>query len=211
MGAAIVVQYVQDLLETKDGAKKVEPSEIGIISPYRRQVQKIRDSMNRKFQNKYRDWKNITVGSTEEFQGQERRIIIISTVRSKPALLQSDYEHKLGFLNNPKRFNVAITRAKALMVVVGNPYLLCMDKWWKDLLKYIVENRCYKGVDFSIPHEENFENPEGFVDIDRSDIIARNEMEIIEQKFREMGLPTTEENEEKEDDEIRFGSFEDLN
>ena len=70
---------------------------------------------------------------------------------------------------------------------------------------------CYKGVDFSIPHEENVENPEGFVDIDRSDIIARNEMEIIEQKFREMGLPTTEENEEKEDDEIRFGSFEDLN
>merc|ERR1711988_851230 len=124
MGAAIVVQYVQDLLETKDGAKKVEPSEIGIISPYRRQVQKIRDSMNRKFQNKYRDWKNITVGSTEEFQGQERRIIIISTVRSKPALLQSDYEHKLGFLNNPKRFNVAITRAKALMVVVGNPSLV---------------------------------------------------------------------------------------
>ena len=36
-------------------------------------------------------------------------------------------------------------------------------------------------------------------------------MEFIEQKFREMGLPTTEENEEKEDDEIRFGSFEDLN
>ena len=70
---------------------------------------------------------------------------------------------------------------------------------------------CYKGVDFSIPHDENVENADGFVDIDRSDIIARNEMEIIEQKFREMGLPTTEENEEKEDDEIRFGSFEDLN
>ena len=80
-------------------------------------------------------------------------------------------------------------------------------------LKYLLNLflGCYKGVDFSIPHEENVENPEGFVDIDRSDIIARNEMEIIEQKFREMGLPTTEENEEKEDDEIRFGSFEDLN
>ena len=44
-------------------------------------------------------------------------------------------------------------------------------------------------------------------------IIARNEMEIIEQKFREMGLPITDENndEKKEEDEIRFGSFEDLN
>jgi len=213
--AAIVVQYVQDLLETKDTSKKVDPSEIGIISPYRRQVQKIRDLMNRKFQHKheFRDWKNITVGSTEEFQGQERRIIIISTVRSKPTLLQSDYEHKLGFLNNPKRFNVAITRAKALMVVIGNPYLLCMDKHWKDLLKYIIENRCYKGVDFSVPHDESNETNDGFVEVDRSDIIARNEMEIIEQKFREMGLPITDENEDekKEDDEIRFGSFEDLN
>ena len=49
---------------------QVDPSEIGIISPYRRQVQKIRDLMNRKFQHKheFRDWKNITVGSTEEFQ-----------------------------------------------------------------------------------------------------------------------------------------------
>ena len=49
---------------------QVDPSEIGIISPYRRQVQKIRDLMNRKFQHKheFRDWKKITVGSTEEFQ-----------------------------------------------------------------------------------------------------------------------------------------------
>ena len=62
------------------------PKEIGIISPYRRQVQKIRMLLEKK---KIKDSKDITVGSTEEFQGQERRIIIISTVRSKPTLLQS--------------------------------------------------------------------------------------------------------------------------
>ena len=52
--AAMVVQYVQDLLEVKEKsvAKKVLPKEIGIISPYRRQVQKIRELMNKKFQNK---------------------------------------------------------------------------------------------------------------------------------------------------------------
>ena len=49
------------------------------------------------------DWNEVTVGSTEEFQGQERRVIIITTVRSQPELLQHDFTHKLGFLRNPKR------------------------------------------------------------------------------------------------------------
>ena len=141
--AAMVVQYVQELLEEKEkGIRRVLPKEIGIISPYRQQVRKIKELMNKKFQNKtqFKDWTGITVGSTEEFQGQERRIIIISTVRSKPTLIGEDYMHKLGFLNNPKRFNVAITRAKALMVVIGNPHLLSMDKWWKEFLKYSLNN-----------------------------------------------------------------------
>ena len=64
-----------------------------------------------------------------------------------------------------------------------------------------------------MPHDESNETNDGFIEVDRSDIIARNEMEIIEQKFREMGLPITDENndDKKEDDEVRFGSFEDLN
>ena len=55
---------------------------------------------------------------------QERKVIIVSTVRSQQKFLAHDFRHKLGFLRNPKRFNVAITRAKALLIVVGNPYLL---------------------------------------------------------------------------------------
>ena len=94
------------------------PKEIGVISPYRRQVEKIKDLMNRRFQpnrsgkkaagnvSDYipETWPEITVGSTEEFQGQERRVIIITTVRSQPELLQHDFTHKLGFLRNPKRY-----------------------------------------------------------------------------------------------------------
>ena len=55
---------------------------------------------------------------------KERKVIIVSTVRSQQKFLAHDFRHKLGFLRNPKRFNVAITRAKALLIVVGNPYLL---------------------------------------------------------------------------------------
>jgi helicase MOV-10 len=75
-------------------------------------------------------FETVKVGSVEEFQGQERRIIIISTVRSNSAFLATDRDYNLGFLDNPKRFNVAITRAKALLIVIGNPKLLSRDKYW---------------------------------------------------------------------------------
>ena len=46
-------------------------------------------------------------------------------VRSNESLVGVDVRHSVGFLSNPKRFNVAITRAQALLVVIGNPHVLC--------------------------------------------------------------------------------------
>merc|ERR1711994_572587 len=100
-------------------SNKIQAKEIGVITPYRRQVQKIRQKLR-----KDEKTKEVMVGSTEEFQGQERRVIIVSTVRSSPEYVYTDNQYKLGFLKNPKRFNVAITRAKALLIVVGNPHIL---------------------------------------------------------------------------------------
>ncbi|XP_035676776.1 putative helicase MOV-10 [Branchiostoma floridae] len=131
---AAVVDYVEKLLQ-KRGGIKVKEEHIGIISPYRRQVQKIRQAL------KLRRRGEIKVGSVEEFQGQERLVIIVSTVRStRQEYLKMDKDYNLGFLNNPKRFNVAITRAKALLIVVGNPYTLTRDGNWRSFLKYCKEN-----------------------------------------------------------------------
>ena len=55
------------------------------------------------------------VGSVEQFQGQEKRVIIISTVRASSEFVPDDERHNLGFLTNEKRFNVAVTRAQALL------------------------------------------------------------------------------------------------
>ena len=98
----IVRDYIKKLLDMRQN--KISPKEIGVIAPYRRQVQKIRQKLKKDNIN------DIMVGSTEEFQGQERRVIIVSTVRSSPEYVHTDNQYKLGFLKNPKRFNVAITR-----------------------------------------------------------------------------------------------------
>ena len=82
-----------------------------MITPYRRQVQKMRQLLRKN------NLQEVTVGSTEEFQGQERRVIIVSTVRSSPEYVSTDNQYKLGFLKNPKRFNVAITRYSELTLL----------------------------------------------------------------------------------------------
>ena len=113
--AVVVLGYVATLIE-----HGMVPANIGVIAPYKRQVFKIRDRLALK------PWgQEVKVGTTEEFQGQEKLVIIISTVRSSPDYINTDDQAGLGFLANPKRFNVAITRAKALMIVVGNPTVLC--------------------------------------------------------------------------------------
>ncbi|CAN0124966.1 unnamed protein product, partial [Ectocarpus sp. 8 AP-2014] len=64
----------------------------------------------------------VNVGQVEDFQGGEKKIVIISTTLSKRHRVEK--EGKIGFLGDPKKFNVALTRAQALAVVVGNPNLL---------------------------------------------------------------------------------------
>lgn len=83
----------------------------------------------------------------EEFQGQERGVIIVSTVRSKDSGVGAESSSSLGFLHCEKRFNVAVTRAKSLLIVVGDPHLLSEDEVWLEFLKYCSESGCVRGCD----------------------------------------------------------------
>ncbi|XP_075766067.1 helicase MOV-10 [Pelodiscus sinensis] len=156
----VLLTYLKQLLQSqgKRGRARLSPKEIGIISPYRKQVEKIRLAITRLDPElkQLPDIKELKVGSVEEFQGQERRVILVSTVRSCPEFLAMDEKFKLGFLKNPKRFNVTITRAKALLVIVGNPAVLCKDPHWGTFLKYCVEQGGYTGCTYTpeSPEEE---------------------------------------------------------
>ncbi|AQL09697.1 putative RNA helicase SDE3 [Zea mays] len=109
-----VVSIIRNLTRGED----VHESDIGVITPYRQQVAKIKKALEAF------EMPSFKVGSVEQFQGQEREVIIISTVRSTVKHNEFDKFFNLGFLSNHRRFNVAITRAKSLLVIIGNPYII---------------------------------------------------------------------------------------
>ncbi|ORY92487.1 P-loop containing nucleoside triphosphate hydrolase protein [Leucosporidium creatinivorum] len=127
-----VKRYVESLRESR----RLTNNDIGVISPYAAQVRSLRRSINAE---------GIMVGSTEQFQGQERSVIIISTVRSNKEYLEVDKRFSLGFLSNPKRFNVAITRAQAGLIIVGDPEILALDPLWRRFLIFIHDNGGWAG------------------------------------------------------------------
>ncbi|KAK7047873.1 hypothetical protein VNI00_006201 [Paramarasmius palmivorus] len=118
---------------------RISDNDIGIIAPYHAQVLKLRNAM-RAFAD------GIKVGSVEEFQGQERKVIIVSTVRSSREFVQYDLRHTLGFVANPRRFNVAVTRAQSLLFVVGDASVLSLDPLWRQFLNYIHLNGGWSGA-----------------------------------------------------------------
>ena len=135
-----IIHYVEQLLAYKSAGMSL--ADIGIITPYKKQVEKIRILAQKK---KY-DTNILKIGSVEEFQGQERRVILISTVRSQLINYEEfDVKYNLGFINNYKRFNVSITRAKAALIVVGNIKVLNIDPNWGAFVAFCEAQGAIKG------------------------------------------------------------------
>ena len=106
-----------------------ERIDVGIISPYRAQVQYLRRLlMKREFFKPFRRF--ISVNTVDGFQGQERDIIVISMVRSND-------EGQIGFLRDLRRMNVAITRARMKLIILGNKDTLTRHPFYLQLWKYI--------------------------------------------------------------------------
>ncbi|XP_033218427.1 putative helicase MOV-10 [Belonocnema kinseyi] len=140
--AEIVVNYVIELLGKKISDHEIEETDIGIVSPFKSQGGIIKKALEKK------GWNKISVGTVEIFQGQERDIIIVSTVRS--VLFQNDGKFHIGFLSHEKRFNVTITRAKSLLIVVGNPKVLQISACWRKFIEYCLENEACLGEKFTL-------------------------------------------------------------
>lgn len=106
-----------------------ERLDVGIISPYRAQVQLLRKMIKKsEFFKPFRSL--ITVNTIDGFQGQERDIIVVSLVRSND-------EGQIGFLRDLRRMNVAITRARMKLIILGDRHTLCRHPFYRKLWEYI--------------------------------------------------------------------------
>ncbi|KAK0092944.1 hypothetical protein PV326_000266 [Microctonus aethiopoides] len=126
----------------------ITENDVGIIAPYKKQVSQIRALLTEL------DMQLPKIGSVEEFQGQERKIIILSTVRSTNKHVSDDIKYSLGFIASPRRLNVAITRARSLIIILGDPNLLSQDPYWRNVLNYCIKNESYTGCNFSLANIE---------------------------------------------------------
>lgn len=130
-----IVRLIKELLKSQ--TVRISTGGIAVIAPFRAQVLKMREVLRKE------NLGAVNVGSVEDMQGQEKSVVFISTVltRDHRRWSRSEERNGLGFMNDPKRFNVAITRAHALCVVVGNVgYLKRSCTYWTALIEHVRRN-----------------------------------------------------------------------
>lgn len=128
--AATVEKIVSNML--RGG---VTPDQIGVVTPYEGQRVHVINQMVRTGPLRSDLYKDIEVASVDSFQGREKDFIILSCVRSNE--LQG-----IGFLRDPRRLNVALTRAKYGCIIIGNARLLAKNALWNSLLQHYMDRGC---------------------------------------------------------------------
>ena len=122
--ATLVVKKVQQLLNAN-----VSADHIAVITPYSAQVQLLREQLP----------ESIEIGSVDGFQGREKEAVIISLVRS-------NIKGEVGFLAETRRMNVALTRARRKLLVIGDSATITTDPFYARLIDYFESIGAYHSI-----------------------------------------------------------------
>ena len=124
--ADLTLRHMEDYFKKIGKARVLDENiDVGIISPYRAQVKYLRQRIKKS--QAFKPFRHlISVNTVDGFQGQERDIIFISLVRANE-------EGQIGFLADLRRMNVAITRARMKLIILGDTNTLCKHKFYKQL------------------------------------------------------------------------------
>jgi superfamily I DNA and/or RNA helicase len=132
----ILFKHLQQLLIEYGQQELLPPISIGIISPYKEQREWLKDNIGEVEFDKTK-LESLNVKTIDGFQGEERDVIYISLVRSNE-------KQEIGFLNDLRRMNVAITRAKKKLVVIGDSSTIGASKFYNSFLEYCEKHGAYR-------------------------------------------------------------------
>ena len=127
-----LIQFIQKRISGEQSLVSLK-NKIGIISPYKSQVRTLKDFILPWLRNNGARNQDIEINTVDAYQGREKDIIIMNCVRSNKS---AGLKGSLGFLVDERRMNVAITRAKHFLFVIGNSRTLCKNSVWKDFIDH---------------------------------------------------------------------------
>ena len=133
--AAKAITYAQDLLKS---GMITEQRDICIMSPFASQVRLLRKRA------RSIGLMGLNIGPTQAFQGLESRFVILCTTRARRRFMEADQMRGIGIIEERKKFNVAITRAKEGLIVIGNPFVLATDSCWLAFMKFCWRNSLWQ-------------------------------------------------------------------
>ncbi|MBN2893065.1 MAG: AAA family ATPase [Bacteroidales bacterium] len=137
--ADLLMKYLKTYLEGINETNLTEIDGIGVISPYKAQVNILQEHFDNNFE--FPDFvkEKVSINTVDSFQGQERDIIFISLVRSNE-------KNEIGFLADIRRMNVAMTRARKKLVIFGDSGTICKNNFYNSFVDYINEIAAYKSA-----------------------------------------------------------------
>ena len=138
--------------------QNIKMSSIGVVTPYKGQRIFLQNFISKELEIPVYSMNTLEINSIDSFQGREKDFIILSTVRSSKS-------GGIGFLNNERRLNVALTRAKFGMIVLGNANVLKQNTFWNNLLfHFSYKNLLFEGnsIDSLTPSKMQFEKKLNF-------------------------------------------------
>ena len=124
------VEIVKSIISNLVAGGEIDSKSIAVITPYSKQVQLISSELSNN-----KETQDVRVGTVDSFQGQETDVVVFSAVRS-------NLVNELGFLRDSRRLNVAITRARRGLIIVGDQTVLRTCRHWKALLESFKNRDC---------------------------------------------------------------------
>jgi len=134
----LLFKHLKILLENYSAYENADPISVGIIAPYKEQMEWLRENQNN-YEIDLAKVHHFSIKTVDGFQGEERDVIYISLVRSNDEL-------EIGFLNDLRRMNVALTRARKKLVVIGDSATIGNNLFYKQFIEYCEANGFYRSA-----------------------------------------------------------------